>query len=167
MIVRDARRDDVPAMLEIYRPFVESTAVSFELEPPSFDEFAVRVATAQTRWAWVVAEDAGALAGYAYGGAFRSRPAYRFSTEVSAYVAESRRGGGVGRLLYSTLLERLTALGYCTAFAGIVVPNDPSIALHRAAGFEPIGVFRRAGWKFGAWHDVSWWQRPLRETPVE
>lgn len=168
MRIRDATPGDAPALLEIYRPSVETTAVSFELETPSIDEFASRVATAQTRWAWLVAEDAaGAVAGYAYGGAFRSRPAYRFATEVSAYVADAHRGRGVGKRLYSELLGRLESLGYCTAYAGIVIPNDASVALHRAVGFEPAGVFRRAGWKFGAWHDVSWWQRILRDAPRE
>jgi L-amino acid N-acyltransferase YncA len=165
IVVRAARLDDAPAVLEIYRPSVTETAVSFELAVPSVEEITDRIQKALEGWAWLVAEEDGALAGYAYGTAHRARAAYRWSVETSAYVAGASRGKGVGKLLYSHLLPALADRGFCNAYAGIVLPNDASIALHRAAGFEPIGVFCRAGWKYGAWHDVSWWQRQIRETP--
>lgn len=166
MTIRDARPDDVPALLDIYRPFVTGSAVSFELEPPPIEEFAARVAHAQTRWAWLVAEDdSGVVAGYAYAGAFRTRAAYQWTAETSAYVGPAHRRAGVGTLLYQRLLATLSARGYCNAYAGIALPNDASIALHRGVGFEPVGVFRRAGWKFDRWHDVSWWQLVLGERP--
>jgi phosphinothricin acetyltransferase len=164
--IRDACAADVPALLDIYRPNVTDTAVSFELEPPSLDEFAARVAHAQSQWAWLVAEhDTGMIAGYAYAGAFRTRAAYQWSAETSAYVHANCRGQGVGRQLYRALLRELAAKGYCNAYAGIALPNDASVALHKAVGFEPVGVFRRAGWKFGRWHDVSWWQLALGAAP--
>lgn len=166
MTIRDARPSDIPFLLDIYRPFVTDTAVSFELEPPSVAEFAERVAHAQSQWAWLVAEAAdGAIAGYAYGSAFRTRAAYRWTAETSAYVHAAHRGRGAGTLLYRHLLRELTAKGYCNAYAGIALPNDASVALHKSVGFEPVGVFRRAGWKFGRWHDVSWWQLALGERP--
>jgi L-amino acid N-acyltransferase YncA len=163
--VRDASDADVDRLLAIYRPFVVDTAVSFELAPPSADEFRQRVRTAQSRWAWLVAERDGQVAGYAYGSSFRTRPAYRWSVETSAYLHPDHRGRGIGRALYEELFRVLVAKGYCTAYAGIALPNEPSVEFHKALGFAPVGVFRRAGWKFGRWHDVSWWQRVLRESP--
>lgn len=163
--IRDALDADVEPMLAIYRPFVLETAVSFELEPPSAAEFAQRVVAAQARWAWLVATRAGQVLGYAYGSAFRPRAAYQWSVETSAYVHAAHRGQGVGRALYARLLEVLAERGYCTAYAGIALPNEASVRLHASLGFVEVGVFRRAGRKFGSWHDVSWWQRPLRESP--
>jgi len=112
-----------------------------------------------------VAEAGGEIQGYAYGSSHRARAAYRWSVETSAYVREGHRGRGLGTCLYGELLPRLAALGYCNAYAGIALPNEGSQALHRRAGFEPVGVFRRVGRKFGSWHDVAWWQRPLRDAP--
>jgi L-amino acid N-acyltransferase YncA len=163
--VRDAMPADAEALLAIYRPFVTDTAVSFEMEPPLVEEFAERIRTAQSRWAWLVAEEAGRAAGYAYAGSFRARQAYQWSVEVSAYVDPRHHGRGVGRALYERLLAFLIDRGYCTAYAGITLPNEASVRFHEAAGFTPVGVFRRAGRKFGAWHDVGWWQRELRDAP--
>lgn len=145
----------------MYRPFVESTSVSFETAVPSLDEFAVRVEKALGGWAWLVAETSAGVAGYAYGTRWRDRPAYARTVETSVYVSAEFQGRGFGRALYHALLEDLTVKGFHTAVAGIALPNGASEALHRALGFEKVGVFRAVGWKFGAWHDVSWWQRPL------
>lgn len=150
-------------MLAVYAPFVLETAVSFEEAPPSAEEFARRVESAQSGWAWLVAERAGEVLGYAYGTAHRARPAYRWSVEVSAYVGPSARGEGVGRALYAALFERLAERGYYRAFAGVTLPNEASEAFHRSLGFEPVGTFHAVGWKHGAWHDVAWYQRWLRE----
>lgn len=163
--IRDATPDDAEPLAAIYRPFVTDTTVSFELEPPSADEFAQRIASAQSRWAWLVAEEDGRVAGYAYASSFRPRAAYRWSVEMSAYLAPAHRGRGVARALYERLIEILVEKGYCTAYAGITLPNEASVRFHQALGFTSVGVFRRAGRKFGAWHDVSWWQRPLRDEP--
>jgi L-amino acid N-acyltransferase YncA len=163
--IRPAIPDDAAAVAAIYAPFVEQTAVSFEETPPTSAEMAGRIAKAQSRWQWLVAEDRGIVVGYAYGSQHRDRAAYRWSVEVSAYVDAAHHRQGIGRALYNALLPELAAKGFCTAFAGITLPNDPSVALHAAAGFTPIGVFRSIGWKFGRWHDVGWYQRRLRDTP--
>jgi L-amino acid N-acyltransferase YncA len=165
--IREARLGDAEALLAIYRPFVEDTAVSFEMEPPSLAEFEDRIAAALGKWAWLVAENDRGSVGYAYASSFRSRAAYRWSVETSAYVRADHRGQGLGKRLYRELLPILEGQGYCTAYAGIALPNDPSIALHQSVGFTPVGVFRRAGWKFGRWHDVAWWQISLREQPPD
>jgi L-amino acid N-acyltransferase YncA len=167
LVVREAAIADVPALLEIYRPFVTETAVSFETDPPTLEEFQARVLAAQTRWSWLVAERDGEVAGYAYGSAFRARAAYRFTAETSAYVGSAHRGFGIARTLYERLFDVLAAKGYANAYAGIALPNDASVAFHEALGFSHVGTFHRAGWKFGRWHDVSWWERRLRDTPGE
>lgn len=167
LVVRSGGAADAAAVAEIYRPWVEESAASFELVAPDAEEMAARIARSNQRWRWLVAELDGEVAGYAYGTAHRARPAYRWSVEVSAYVHRNHHRKGIGRALYDRLLEELTALGYCNAYAGITLPNDGSVALHRALGFEPIGVFRSVGRKFGRWHDVAWLHRPLRDTPPE
>ena len=165
MQIRDATVADAAACAAVYAPYVRETAVSFELEPPSDGEMATRIATALDAYAWLVAEDAGEVLGYAYGSRFKSRPAYRFTCEVSVYLRPGLGRRGVGRALYDVLLPRLAAGGYRTAIAGMTLPNAASEALHRSCGFEPVGVFRGVGWKFGRWHDVLFVQRPLE--PLE
>lgn len=166
-LIRDARPGDAAELLEIYRPYVEGTAVSFETEAPGLEAFTARIVKALEGWAWVVAERDGRCVGYAYGTAHRERAAYRWSVETSAYVGPGHSGRGLGQALYAALFERLATRGYCNALAVVVLPNEASLGLHRAAGFEPVGVFRRAGWKFGAWHDVAWLQRALRSLPPD
>lgn len=165
-LIRTASHADAPALLEIYRPYVEHTAISFETEVPTVDEFAARIDKALKRWTWLVAEENGKCIGYAYGSAHRERAAYRWSVETSAYIHADHHRQGVGRLLYEELFQQLESLGYCNAFAGIALPNDASVGLHRSVGFEPIGVFKRVGWKFDRWHDVAWLQRQIRELPA-
>lgn len=163
--IRSASAADAPALLAIYAPYVERTAVSFEETVPGVDEFAARVRRSLERWAWLVAERDGRCVGYACGSTHRERAAYRWSVETSAYIDASAQRQGVGKALYRALFEALIARGYCNAYAGMTLPNDASAALHASVGFEPIGVFRRVGFKFGRWHDVAWSQRRLRDAP--
>ena len=165
--IRMATPADAPGVRAIYAPCVEATPISFELEPPSVDEMADRIAKTTAMYPWLVAIDGDTVAGYAYGGAFRTRPAYRWSVEVSAYVAESHRGRGVGRGLYEALFRILVAQGFCRAYAGITLPNAASVALHEAVGFTRVGTFHAAGYKFGAWHDVGWWERAVGDGLLE
>lgn len=160
-IIRNAGGEDVPALQAIYRPFVESTPISFELAVPSQDELARRVASAIEKWAWLVATVDGEVAGYAYGSTHRAREAYRFSVEVSAYVGPGHQRRGIARALYGALLPRLAARGYHNAYAGITLPNDASVGFHRSMGFRDVGVFPEVGFKFDAWHDVAWMWRPV------
>ncbi len=149
-------------MLAIYAPLVENTTVSFELEPPSLDDYRQRVAAVNQRHEWLVAKADDATLGFAYGTVHRQRAAYRRSAETSVYVHEAQRGKGVATELYRHPFERLAHLGYYTAYAGITLPNDASVAFHAAAGFSHIGVFPAVGFKFGEWRDTSWWHRQLR-----
>ncbi|GAB3426734.1 GNAT family N-acetyltransferase [Flindersiella endophytica] len=159
--VRDASVVDAAACAAIYAPYVEQTAITFESDPPSPEEMARRIASAQRTHAWLVLEDDGRVVGYAYGGPFKTRAAYRWACEVSVYLELGRRRTGGGRALYETLLARLAERGFHTAVAGMTLPNDASVGLHRAMGFELIGTNRRIGWKHGAWHDVAWVQTTI------
>lgn len=165
MEIRRARPSDAPTLLAIYAPVVERTAISFEEEVPGIEQFAARIEKSLARWEWLVAEDERGCLGYAYGSTHRERAAYRWSVEVSAYVHPEARREGVGRALYLALFEALAAKGFCNAYAGIALPNDASVALHRSVGFVPCGVFHRVGYKFARWHDVAWFERTLRAEP--
>lgn len=162
MVIRhaDAARDGA-ACAAIYAPFVADTAVSFEEVAPDTREFARRIESTSARYPWLIAEDAGEVAGYAYASRHRERAAYRWTAEVAVYTAAQHRRRGVGRALYETLFELLARQGLRTVCAGVTLPNDASLALHEACGFEPIGVFRRVGFKRGEWRDVAWWQLVL------
>jgi L-amino acid N-acyltransferase YncA len=160
-IVRDASERDAAACAAIYAPYVIDTAITFESEPPSPADMAVRIATALRSHAWVVLEDEGRIVGYAYGGRFQPRAAYRWACEVSVYVEPGRRRTGSGRHLYEALFRRLAARGFRVAVAGMTLPNDASVGLHRAIGFGPVGTYRGIGFKLGSWHDVAWVQRTL------
>jgi L-amino acid N-acyltransferase YncA len=157
--VRPASADDAQACAAIYAPYVDETAVTFELEAPSPQQMAQRIATASASHAWLVLEDDGRV--YAYGGPFHARPAYRWACEVSVYLELGRRRTGGGRALYEALFARLAERGFRMAVAGMTLPNEASVALHRAMGFQTVGVYRRIGFKHGAWHDVAWTQRAL------
>lgn len=159
MRIRDANPErDAADCAEIYAPVVAETAISFEEAAPGAEEMARRIRAAKK---WLVAEEDGKVIGYVYATAHRPRAAYRWAVEVTAYVDSEQRRRGVGRDLYAALFEQLRADGYRVACAGVTLPNEASIGLHRAMGFEDVGTYRRIGWKFGRWHDVMWFQLDL------
>ena len=160
MIVRDADSElDAQACASIYAPYVTGSVASFEERAPSGEEMAARMAAAHE---WLVAQDGGAVVGYAYASPHHVRAAYRWSADVAVYIDAARHRAGVGRALYGELFARLRERGFWMLCAGITLPNDASGGLHRAMGFVPVGTYRRIGWKFGAWHDVEWLQLDLR-----
>lgn len=113
---------------------------------------------------WLAAERDGEPLGYAYASQHRTREAYRWSCDVTVYVAPESHRQNVGSSLYTDLLAILTAQGFRSAFAGIALPNAASVALHERVGFVQIGTYRGVGFKLGAWHDVGWWQRSLTDS---
>jgi phosphinothricin acetyltransferase len=149
------------AVASIYAPLVRDTAISFETEPPDAREMARRIESTLPRHPWLVYEEDGVARGYAYAGHHRARAAYRWSVEVSVYVAPQAHRSGVGTGLYAALLEILAIQGFRRAYAGITLPNPGSVALHEAAGFAPVGVYHAVGFKCHVWHDVGWWERAL------
>jgi L-amino acid N-acyltransferase YncA len=170
--IRDAiPARDAAACAAIYAPHVEASATSFEERAPSAKELEIRIARTSASHPWLVAERENEVLGYAYACAHRERPAYRWATDVSVYVADAYRRQGMGQALYEALFERLRRQRFRVACAGITLPNQASVALHERLGFVPVGVFRRIGWKDGAWRDVGWWQLDLapdgEEPPAE
>lgn len=159
--IRYATMDDAEAMLKIYAPFVVNTTVSFEIEPPSVEEFAGRISGIIENYPWLVCESEDVIAGYAYATSFRSRAAYRYSVETTVYIDPAFQRRGIARAIYGQLIHDLTERGFHSAYAGIALPNLPSIALHEVLGYEPIGIFPSVGYKFSEWHDVAWYYRPL------
>jgi len=159
--LRRAEPSDAAGLVAIYAPFILDSHVSFELEVPSIEEFAQRVAATTGQFPWLVAEDADGIAGYAYATSFRARPAYQWVAESSIYLAPRARGTGLARRLYGALLRALEWQGYCRVYGGVALPNAASVAFHEALGFTPIGTFERVGYKFGRWHDVGFWVKEL------
>jgi phosphinothricin acetyltransferase len=165
--IRDADpARDAGACAGIYAPYVEGSAVSFEERAPDAAEMAARIKRYGASHAWLVAEREGEVVGYAYATAFNERPAYRWSTSVSVYVAADAHSTGIGRALYEALFDRLRERGFRMACAGITLPNEASEALHKSLGFELVGINREIGWKQGAWRDVGWYQLELSSPPA-
>jgi L-amino acid N-acyltransferase YncA len=158
LTIRDASPEDAAACAAIYAPYVLDTVISFETVPPDVAEMTGRIGAAHV---WLMGEDGGRPVGFAYGGVFNPREAYRWACSVSVYLEVGRRRTGAGRALYEALFPRLADLGLRRATAGITLPNDASVGLHAALGFETVGTFPRIGWKNGAWYDVAWMQRDL------
>lgn len=161
MLVRPATEADAGACLEIYRPFVEDTVITFEETVPSLGDFEKRITKALERHVWLVVEDGGEVIGYAYGSNFRERPAYRWVCETSVYLSPSGRGRGIGTGLYALLLGIFARQGFRRAYGVVTLPNPPSEAMHHKLGFSPVGTLRAAGYKHGAWLDVGIWDIAL------
>jgi L-amino acid N-acyltransferase YncA len=153
--------DDAPAVLEIYAPFVRTTAVTFEYEVPSVADMAERIRAVTVRWPWLVCDRDGAVAGYAYASTWRSRAAYQWAVETTVYVHEHARREGIGRALYRALLACVRLQGHRLALGVITLPNDASVALHETFGFRRTAVHRACGHKLAAWHDVGVWELEL------
>lgn len=152
---------DAEACAAIYAPYVTESFVSFEMEAPSAREMERRMTETMATHPWLVFESEGQVVGFAYGSAHHKRAAYRWSADVSVYVDREHRRLGAGRELYSALLDLLRRQGFRQACAGVSLPNEGSVAFHESFGFEPVGVYREIGWKFGQWYDVGWWQLDL------
>src|SRR5262249_8969076 len=152
-------------MAAIYAPFVEGDATSFETQAPSAKEMRKRTLERAAAYPWLVCDYGGRVAGYAYATQHRVRAAYQWCVEPSVYLQHDFRPSGVARGLYRSLFAILAAQGFVNAYAGITLPNARSVALHEAAGFLPLGVYRSIGYKFGAWHDVGWWHLLITRHP--
>lgn len=164
--LRPATADDAPAIRRIYAPFVENTAISFEIDIPPKSEIATRITTKTERYPWLVAVSEG-IAGYAYAGSHRSRDAYQWSVDVSVYIDSAHHRRGIARTLYTALFAILREQGFLNAYAGIALPNHASTEFHESMGFEPVGTYHDVGYKGGEWHDVRWYEKPLGERSTE
>ena len=168
--IRLAQALDAEAIAAIYRPYVDDTVISFETLTPDRQEMARRIIDTQPSYPWLVCEFDDRVTGYAYATRHRVRDAYRWSVDASVYIDQSYHRRGIGLALYTSLFGILAAQGFVNAYAGVTLPNPASVALHEAVGFTKVGVYQRVGYKFGAWHDVGWWQltlKPHDKSPCE
>ncbi len=161
MCVRIAREEDLGAMLEIYRPYVETTTYSFEYELPTMEEFTHRFRSHIAQFPWLVWEENGEVLGYAYAGAPWERVAYSWTAEVSIYLSPEIHGRGVGRRLYEVLERILTAQGYRTVYALITTENQGSLTFHEKLGYHYRTEFPNCGYKMGRWLGVIWLEKQL------
>lgn len=162
----DPRRD-AAAVASIYRPAIEETIASFELEAPDEAAMRQRMETTLARTPWLVAERDGEVVGYAYAGPHHERAGYAWSVNISVYVRSDQQRRGVGRALYTALLGLVRSQGFVNACAGISLPNEASVRLHESFGMRRLGVYHRIGWKHGAWIDVAWFELRLSEPVGE
>jgi len=162
--IRIAVESDAPAIRGIYAPFVERTAISFELQPPSIEEMARRISSTLPTYPYLVAERDGQVVGYAYASQHRAREAYRWSVDVTVYVSPQAHRSGIGRALYGRILPILQRQGFHAAYAGIALPNTGSVGLHESLGFMHIGTYPEVGFKNGKWHDVGYWRISLNDS---
>lgn len=158
-MIREAMAADVPAMLSIYEYYVKETAVSFEYELPSVEEFTRRLEEHKEMYPWLVWEEEGQVLGYAYAGRAFERAAYAWNAEISCYLKV--KGQGMGRKLYGQIEELLRLQGVRKVFAVVTSANPGSVAFHKAIGYTEAVVYRDVGFKFGAWYDVIWLEKTL------
>lgn len=168
MKIRIATPEDASAIQSIYRYYVEHTAITFELEVPSVEEFQGRIKKTLERYPYLVAEEDRVIIGYAYAGIFYDRRAYDWSAEMSVYVQKGIHGKGVGTALYEKMEELLKKQHIVNLFACITHPNAESEAFHAARGYERKAHFEKCGYKMGQWWDIVWMQKviaPHDEAP--
>jgi L-amino acid N-acyltransferase YncA len=166
-VIRVAEPRDAEAITAIYAPAVTGGSTSFELTPPDAEEMWRRILAVQPQYPWLVYESSRTVLGYVYASTHSERAAYRWSVDVSAYVRHDAHRRGIARALYTALFEILVLQGFRSAYAGVTMPNTASVQMHKAMGFEEVGVYHNVGYKFGKWHDVAWFERPLAEHVLE
>lgn len=164
--IRKASVSDAEELLDIYAPYVEKTAISFEWDVPSVSEFRRRIENTLKKYPYLVAEKDGEILGYAYTGAFVGRAAYDWAAEVSIYVKEDKRKTGVGRRLYQALEAVSQAQNILNLNACIGYPDEDdehltknSVQFHGHLGYEMVGKFHKCGYKFGRWYHMVWMEK--------
>ena len=174
LIVRAAAPEDAAALLEIYAPYVEKTAITFEYAVPSPEEFAGRIARTLERYTYLAAEAEGRIMGYAYAGPFKERAAYDWAVETTVYVREEAKRQGVGRTLYAALERCLAAQGVLNLNACVACPEREdeyltrdSVDFHRRMGYRLAGEFRQCGCKFGRWYNMVWMEKHIGLHPAD
>ncbi|MBR2937851.1 MAG: N-acetyltransferase [Oscillospiraceae bacterium] len=161
MSIRRATIQDVPRILEIYGPYVENTAISFEYTVPTLENFTQRFLGITARFPWLVWEEKGMILGYAYGSLPFERAAYQWSAEASIYLCPEAWGKGIGKKLYAALEQLLQRQGYRKVYAIITTDNEASVAFHRAVGYRYTATMPDCGYKFGRWHGTVWMEKEL------
>lgn len=168
MLIRPVTTEDAKDILAIYSPYIENTVITFETEVPTIEEFTARIENIKSKYPYLVCETHGKVIGYAYASKHRERAAYKYSVDLSIYIDPDYQHKGIGKALYVRLFDALKPYDFYTAYAGITLPNEKSIGLHKALGFHEVGIFHNVGYKFGKWLDVIWLEKQLKEydTPA-
>ena len=159
--VRPASAADLAAAAAIYDEQVRTGISTFDLEPPPVAYWEHHHESTEPGDHFLVADDGSEVVGFAYSSAYRPRPGYRLTREVSVYLSERARGQGLGRRLYDDLIDRVRADGIHVVLALVAVPNPASVSLHEACGFEHLGTMHEVGRKFDRWLDTAWYQLVL------
>lgn len=168
VIIESVDVEDAKELLNIYAPYIEETAITFEYDVPSVEEFAGRIADIKSQYPYIKAVYEGKIVGYAYVHRYRVRKAFDWCVETSIYVDKGFKRSGVGRILYDELEKRLKTLGILDLYASIAIPigedpylNNDSELFHERMGYNRVGVFHNAGKKFGRWYDLLWMEKSI------
>ena len=174
MRIRSARPEDAEALLTIYAPYVEKTAITFEYEVPSIQDFARRITETLKSFPYLVLEDGGEIRGYAYAGTFKGRSAYDWAVETTVYIRQNAHGKGYGKALYTALEDELKRRHFLNAYACIAYSETEDETLthasplfHEHMGYTLCGTFRQCGYKFGRWYDMIWMEKHLGDHPSD
>ena len=166
MTIERVTEQDAQALLEIYEPYVRETAISFEYQVPTEEEFRRRIRGISAKYPYIKAVENGQILGYAYAGSFKSRSAYDWAVETTIYVRRDCRKQGIGRQLYEKLEQSLKQMGICNLNACIACTETPdahltndSMHFHEKLGYQPVGIFHQCGYKFGSWYDMIWMEK--------
>ena len=170
MIIRSATTEDAARLLEIYAYYVENTAISFECEVPSLEEFKNRIAATLEKYPYLVLEEDGMIRGYAYAGIFKGRAAYDHCCEVTIYLDRDSKRHGFARALYEELEKELRKIGIINLYACIADPvsedeylTKNSEQFHQHMGYAKVGEFHKCGYKFGRWYNMIWMEKMIGE----
>lgn len=161
-MIRKAEPEDAPALLEIYKEYID-TPITFEYELPSDEEFRERIRSISSFYPYLVYESGGVIMGYAYAHRQKERAAYQWNAELSVYISKACTGRGIGRALYTALIEILKRQNIRTVYGCVTLPNAASEQLHKSMGFKEAGVHHHTGYKCGEWHDVAWFEKQIGE----
>lgn len=169
-MIRIATENDAEELLNIYAPYVEKTAITFEYEVPSVEEFRIRIRNILKKYPYIVEEKEGEILGYAYAGVFKNRAAYDWAVETTIYVREDQRKSGVGRALYEGLenilkMQNILNLNACIAYTAVEDEHltNNSVQFHDHMGYRLVGRFQQCGNKFGRWYDMVWMEKHIGE----
>ena len=172
MKIEIASLEDAQELVEIYRYYVEKTAITFEYEVPSVEEFKQRMVHVMEKYPYLIAKENDQIVGYAYAGAFHVRPAYDWAVETSIYVSELQKGEGIGKALYKALEEQLSRLHILNLNACIAYPetedehlNKDSVRFHTHLGYRMVGEFYQCGYKFDRWYNMVWMEKHIGAHP--
>lgn len=168
-MIRLATQADIPAILEIYAPYVQNTAISFEYTVPTLEAFTVRFQAITDQFPWLVWEENGVILGYAYGSRPFERAAFSWCAEASIYLRPEAQGRGIGKKLYQVLEEILTLQGYTKVYTLVTSANRPSLDFHLAVGYTLTATMPDCGFKLGQWYGLHWLEKTLNfvEMPTQ